>query len=61
MCLEINVACRLALRDMRHVTDLRLGLIFGFALSKQGCESHVGSGKWKLSEGSLIAAKGNVC
>lgn len=45
MCLEINVACRLALRDMRHVPDLRLNLIFGFALSK----------------GSLIAAKGNVC
>ena len=61
MCLEINVACRLALRDMRHVQDLRLNLIFGFALSKQGCESHVSNGKWKLSEGSWIVAKGNVC
>ena len=33
----------------------------GFTLDKQGYKSHFAKGKWKLTKGSLIAAKGEAC
>ena len=33
----------------------------GFTLDKQGYKSHFAKGKWKLTKGSLIVAKGEAC
>ena len=45
---------------MRHVPDLRLNLISGVALDREGYVNYFGNGKWKLTKGSLVAARGKV-
>ena len=34
------------LRDVRHVPDLRLNLIFGIDLDKEGFQNYFGTGRW---------------
>ena len=60
VCIQTDVGCSLTLRDVRHVPDLRLNLISGFALDREGYVNYFGNGKWKLTKGSLIAARGKV-
>ena len=45
---------------MRHVPDLSLNLISGVALDLEGYVNYFGNGKWKLTKGSLVAARGKV-
>ena len=45
---------------MRHVPDLRLNLISGVALDREGYVNYFGNGKWKFTKGSLVAARGKV-
>ena len=61
VCLETNMEYKLTLKDVRHVPDLCLNLMSGFALDKQGYENHFGKGKWKLTKGSLVVSKGEAC
>lgn len=61
VCIQTNVGCTLTLKDVRHVPDLRLNLISVHALDRAGCYSSFGDGKWKLSKGSMIIARGKVC
>ncbi|KAG8383556.1 hypothetical protein BUALT_Bualt04G0025900 [Buddleja alternifolia] len=56
--LETNTGCRLILRDVRHIPDIRLNIISTGKLDDDGYVSHFGEGKWKLTKGSLITAKG---
>ena len=56
--LQTNTGCRLILRDVRHVPEIRLNLISAGKLDDEGYSSHFGDGKWKLTNGSLIVAKG---
>uniref|UniRef100_A0A2N9FPQ8 Reverse transcriptase Ty1/copia-type domain-containing protein n=1 Tax=Fagus sylvatica TaxID=28930 RepID=A0A2N9FPQ8_FAGSY len=48
-------------RDVRHIPDMRLNLISISVLDKEGYESHLGNGKWKLFKGSLVFARGKIC
>ena len=57
VCVETNMKCKLTLKDVRHVLYLCLNLMSGFALDKQGYESHFSKGKWKLTKGSLVVKK----
>src|SRR5436853_105811 len=59
--LRTNLGCQLILKNVRHVADLRLNLLSGITLDRQGFESHFANGMWKLSKGSLIVAKGKAC
>ena len=59
VCLETNTGCRLVLKDVRHVPDIRLNLISTGKLDDEGYKNQFGNGKWKLSKGSLIVARGN--
>ena len=43
---------------MRHVPDLRMNLISGIALDRDGYESYFANQKWRLTKGSLVIAKG---
>ena len=61
VCFETNMGCKLTLKYARHVLDLHLSLMSGFVLDKQGYENHFGKGKWKLTKGSLVVAKGKTC
>lgn len=55
------MGCSITLKDVRHVPDLRLNLMSTLALDRQGYESYFGKGCWKLSKGSLVVARGEVC
>ncbi|CAH9131081.1 unnamed protein product [Cuscuta epithymum] len=59
--IQTSVGCTLVLKDVRHVPDLRLNLISGVALDRQGYESQFKEGTWKLSKGSMIIARGHIC
>ena len=61
ICITTNVGCTLVLKDVRHVPDLRLNLMSGLALDRQGYVSQFGENAWKLTRGSLVVAKGKVC
>ncbi|KAG8376743.1 hypothetical protein BUALT_Bualt09G0095500 [Buddleja alternifolia] len=56
--LETDTGCRLILRDIRHISDIRLNIISTGKLDDDGYVSNFGEGKWKLTKCSLITAKG---
>ncbi|CAL5350460.1 unnamed protein product [Camellia sinensis] len=58
--IQTKVGCTMVLKDVRHVPDLRLNLISGIALDRQGYENYFGKGIWKLKKGSLVVAKGQA-
>jgi hypothetical protein len=45
ICLQIDMSCRLILKDMRHISDLCLNLISGEALDKNGFKHYLGGGE----------------
>ncbi|KAA8519832.1 hypothetical protein F0562_014078 [Nyssa sinensis] len=61
VCIHTSVGCTMTLRDVRHVPDLRLNLISGIALDREGYVNHFGNGIWKLTKGSLVVARGKAC
>ena len=46
---------------MRHVPDLCLNLTFKIALDKEGFQIYFGSGRWKITKGTMVVARGEVC
>ena len=46
---------------MRYVPGLRLNLMSTGVLDQQGFHYHGGDGKWKLTKGSLVVARGKMC
>lgn len=58
--LETNTSCRLILKNVRHVHDICLNLIWAGKLVDKSYVSKFGNGKWKLFKGSLAIAYGNM-
>ena len=56
--LETSIGCKLVLKDVRHILEMRFSLISVGKLDDEGYHSHLGEGKWKLIKGSLILARG---
>ncbi len=56
--LTSNTGCKLVLKDVRHVPDMRHNLISTGKLDDDGFVSQFGGGKWKLTKGSLTMARG---
>lgn len=56
--LETNMGCKLTLKEVRHFLDMRLNLISTCKLDDDGYNNQFGKGKWKLTRGSLVVAKG---
>ena len=52
--------CTLTLKDVRHIPDLRLNLIFTHILDNDGYNHFINSGNWKLTKGSLVVAQGRL-
>ena len=46
------------LKDVRHVPDLRMNLISGVALDRDGYENYFANKKWRLTKGALVIEKG---
>jgi len=53
-----NIRCKLLLKDVRHVPDMRLNLTSASKLDDAGLVNHFSGGKWNLTNGSLTVAKG---
>ena len=51
----------LTLKDVRHIPDLLLNLIFVHMLDNDGYNHFISSGNWKLTKGSLMVAQGILC
>ena len=56
--LKTSIGCKLILKDVRHVLEMRFSLISIGKLDDEGYHSHIREGKWKLTKSSLILAKG---
>ena len=52
-----DMGCKLVLKDVRHVPDIRLNIISAGKLDDEGYTNSFGEGKWKLIKGSLVLAK----
>ncbi|KAF2294481.1 hypothetical protein GH714_011777 [Hevea brasiliensis] len=57
-CLMIENGMRLVLRDVRHIPNMRLNLIFVDRFDNEGFCNTFKNGKWKLTKGSLVEARG---
>ena len=57
-CLETNIGSKLILKDVRHVPDIRLNLIFTSKLNDEGFTNCFGESKWKLSKSLPLVARG---
>jgi hypothetical protein len=53
---ETSLECKLTLKNVRHVPDMRFHLILVGALDDDGYQSHFFGGKWKLLKGLLVVA-----
>ncbi|CAA0832257.1 Uncharacterized mitochondrial protein AtMg00710, partial [Striga hermonthica] len=60
VCIQTDIGCTITLKDVRHVPDLRLNLISVHALHLAGYTNNFGNGTWRLTKGSLLAARGTV-
>ena len=58
--LETSIGCKLVLKDVRYVPKMRFSLIFVGKLDDERYHSHLGEGKWKLTKGSLVFARGKI-
>ncbi|PKI37165.1 hypothetical protein CRG98_042444, partial [Punica granatum] len=56
VCLETELGCKLLLKKVRHVPEIRLNLISTGQLDDEGHSNEFSNGRWKLSKGSLIVA-----
>ncbi|KAE8683311.1 hypothetical protein F3Y22_tig00111210pilonHSYRG00079 [Hibiscus syriacus] len=56
--LMTSTGCKLILKDERHFPAMHLNLISAGKLDDIGLINYFGEGKWKLTKGSLIMARG---
>jgi hypothetical protein len=56
--LETSIGCKLILKDVRHVYEMRFNLISIGKLNDEGYYNYLEDGQWKLSKGSFILARG---
>ena len=56
--LETSIGCKLVLKNVKHVPEMRFSLISIGKLNDEGYHSHLGEGKWKLTKGSFVLARG---
>ena len=57
VCLMTSTGCRLTLKNVRHVPNIRLNLISTGKMDDEGYSGSFRNGKWKFCRGNLIAAR----
>ncbi|RDX98100.1 hypothetical protein CR513_19027, partial [Mucuna pruriens] len=58
VCLQTNIGMQLWLKGVKHALDVRFNLISVHMLDDGGYDNHFGHGKWKLTKGNLVVARG---
>ena len=53
----MSTSCRLVLKEVRHVLDIRLNLVLAGRLDDEGYTSSIRKGRLKFCKGSLIVAR----
>ena len=48
----------ISVEDVRHVPDLRMNLIAGVALDRDGYDKYFANKKWRLTKVTLVIANG---
>ena len=61
ICIQTSMGCTLTLKDVCHIPNLRLNLIYVHMLDKDGYNHFISSGNWKLTKGSLVVARDRLC
>uniref|UniRef100_A0A2N9FE34 Reverse transcriptase Ty1/copia-type domain-containing protein n=1 Tax=Fagus sylvatica TaxID=28930 RepID=A0A2N9FE34_FAGSY len=51
----------LMLKNVRHVPDLCFNLISTPVMDRAGYCNHLGNGRWKLTKGPMVVARGRIC
>ncbi|RDX86400.1 hypothetical protein CR513_32268, partial [Mucuna pruriens] len=58
VCLQTNMGVQLWLRRVKHAPYVHFNLIYVHMLDDGGYDNHFGYGKWKLTKGNLVVARG---
>ncbi|GKV40824.1 hypothetical protein SLEP1_g48425 [Rubroshorea leprosula] len=56
--LETNIGSKLHLKNVRHVPEIRLNLMSTGMLDDDGYINYFGNGTWKLTNGTMVMARG---
>lgn len=56
--LDINIGCKLIMKNARHIPDICLNLISTSVLEEEDYHNYFGEGKWKLTKWSLVIVRG---
>jgi len=56
--LETSIGCKLLLKNVRYVPEMRLSSISIGKFDDEGYHNYLGGGQWKLCKGSLILTRG---
>ena len=54
VCLATSIGCRVTLKDVRHVPDIRLNLISTRRMDGEAYSGSFRNGRWKFCRGNLI-------
>ena len=60
ICIQTSIECTLTLKDVQHILDLYLNLIYVHMLDKDGYNHFISNDNWKLTKGSLVVASGKL-
>ena len=61
LCIKTNVGFTVMLKNVRHVPDLCFNLISTLVMDRAGYCNHLGNGRWKLTKGPMVVARGRIC
>ena len=61
VCIKTNVGSTMISKNVQHVLDLRMNVFSTLAMDRAGYCNHLGNGRWKLTKGSLVVARGHAC
>ena len=61
VCTKTNVGSTMMLKDVRHIPDLRMNVFSTLTMDQVGYRNYFGNGRWKLTKGPLVVAKGHAC
>jgi len=59
--IETSVGNTVILKVMRHVLDLRMNVFFRLAMDRASYCNYLENGRWQLTKGSLVVARGHTC
>ena len=61
MCSKTNVGSVVMLKNVQHVPNLRMNVFSTLVMDRAGYCNHLGNGRWKITKGLLVVARGHAC